>query len=85
MPALNAIRLNPEFKAKYEAMVKVRKTRQGSAIVAIAEKAPSSSPTPSSVIGENGPPLSLDQHGHYRGRLKNDRSPAYNGRSIASA
>jgi hypothetical protein len=25
MPALNAIRLNPEFKAKYEAMVKAGK------------------------------------------------------------
>ena len=57
MPALNAIRLNPEFKAKYEAMVKVGKPAKV-AIVAIMRKL-SSSPTPSSVISENGPPLSL--------------------------
>jgi transposase len=37
MPALNAIRLNPEFKAKYEAMVKAGKPAKV-AIVAIMRK-----------------------------------------------
>ena len=37
MPALNAIRLNPEFKAKYEAMIKAGKLTKV-AIVAIMRK-----------------------------------------------
>jgi transposase len=37
MPALNAIRLNPEFKAKYQAMIRAGKPAKV-AIVAIMRK-----------------------------------------------
>jgi hypothetical protein len=39
--------------------------------------------TPLSAIGENGPLLTLDQHGHCRGRLGKDRSLGENRHSIA--
>jgi transposase IS116/IS110/IS902 family protein len=73
MPALNAIRLNPEFKAKYEAMVKAGKPAKV-AIVAIMRKL---------LILANAlirdqrkwAPPKLDEHGHYRGRRGKDRTP----------
>jgi hypothetical protein len=37
------------------------------------------------VISENGPPLTLDEHGHYRGRLGKDRIPRRSLLSMASA
>jgi transposase len=45
----------------------------------------SSSQTPSSAASENGPPPPLDQHGHYKGRLGQDRSPRQSRHSIARA
>ena len=66
MPALNAIRCNPEFKTKYQAMINVGKPAKV-AIAAIMRKL-------LILANENGPPPPLDQHGHYRGRFGKDRS-----------
>ena len=52
------------------------------AIVAMIQSS-SSSPTPSSVISENGPQLTLDEHGHYSCRVGKDRSPRERRHSIA--
>jgi hypothetical protein len=71
MPALSAIGFNPEFKTKYEAMVKAGRPAK------VAHRGESSppSPTPSSATGENGPPLALDPDGHHRGRFGKGWSP----------
>ena len=75
--------MNPEFKAKYEAMVKAGKPAKV-AIVAIMRKL---------LILANAlirdqrkwAPLSLDQHGHYEDRVGKDRSRRQSRRSFAIA
>ena len=70
MPALNAIRCNPEFKTKYEAMVKAG-TCQGRDRGDLREVFILAN----ALIRDRRKmaPANPDEHGHYRGRLKNDR------------
>jgi hypothetical protein len=63
MPALSAIRFNPEFKAKYQAMITAGKPPKV-AIVAIMRKL--FILANALIRDQRKPPPPLDQHGHHK-------------------